>query len=104
MATYRPQKRRRSRRRTWIERAALAVCVALGLSLPFVWEGSPIAVEGADPLVLALLVAAMALSMVAWRRHGSQGSLSWMMFCLIAGVALALGLSYLAESGSLNLG
>ena len=73
------------------------MCVVLGLSISLVWEGSPVAINGADPFVLGLLVASAALGMIAWRRHGSQGSLSWMMVCLVVGAGLAMRLAYLAD-------
>lgn len=96
MSPYRRPRRRRSRRRTRTEHAATVACVALGLSIPLVWPGSPVETGDADPIVLGLFVAAAGLSMVAWHRHGSQGSLSWMMVCLISGAGIAIGLTKLA--------
>ena len=93
---YRP----RSRRRTVLERAAIVACVACGLSTALVWEGSPVEIVQADALALVLMVIAIVLSMIAWLRRGSQGSLSVFVLCLLGGALLGQALTYLVNYGT----
>ena len=94
--------RYRRRRRTTLERVATAACVGTGLAIPLVWERSPIAIEGASSGVialsgLALMTIAVLLSMMVWRRRGSQGSLRFFTLCLIAGALVVESLHRVAS-------
>ena len=73
--------------------------MACGLSIVFVWGGSPVEIEQADALVLVLIVVAIALSMIAWRRRGSQGSLTFFVLCLLGGALLGQALTYIVDYG-----
>ena len=61
--------------------------------------GSPVEIEQADALVLVLMLVAIALSMVAWRRRGSQGSLAFFVLCLLGGALLGQALTYIVDYG-----
>ena len=56
--------RGRTRSPSPLKQAPTAACVAIGLSIPFAWEGSPIEIEEADTIVL-LLMLAVTLGMIA---------------------------------------
>ena len=78
----------------------MAACVACGFSIALVWEGSSVEIERADAFVLLLMVIAVALSMIAWRRRGSQGSLTFFVLCLLGGALLGQALNYLVAVGN----
>ena len=90
--------RTRRRRRTTLERAAVTACLACGLTTTLLWEGSPVEIQWAHGPVLVLMIVAVVLSMIAWRRRGSQGSLSFFVLCLLGGALLGQALSYALDS------